>query len=156
LKNLVRCGFLLLMLLAIHARVTWYRLGQASPPPLTTVAERLTALGVRNDGPDQNGLIEATAPGCAIRFPVGMFALDGGEDMRMAEFVPPDSVPLYIYLGKVRTARRELHPASAWFNANLAAMAGARATLPPTKLVLAALPGQCQQLAALNWASVSQ
>lgn len=155
-KNLVRGCFLLLMVLAIHERIIWYRLGQASPPPLTTVAQKLNALGVRNNGPDQNGLIQSFAPGCSSSFPVAMFALDGGEDALISEFLPQNSVPVYIYLGKVRSTRPQLHPVTAWLAASLAAMAGIRPTLPPNKLVLAALPEQCQRLATLNWASVSQ
>jgi hypothetical protein len=155
-KNLVRGGFLLLMLLAVHERVTWFRLGQASAAPLITVAQKLNAIGVQNNGPDRNGMIEGSAPGCAVGFPIGMFALDGGEDARIAAVLPPGSVPLYIYLDKVRSTRKQLHPTSAWLTANLAAMAGARSTLPPTKLVMAALPAECQQLTGLNWASVSQ
>jgi hypothetical protein len=130
--------------------------GQASQPPLATVAQRLTALSVQNSGPDQNGLIQSFAPGCSIQFPVAMFALDGGEDARIAEFLPPNSVPVYVYLDKVRSTRPQLHPVTAWLAASFAAMAGTRPTLPPTKLVLAALPEKCQRLAALNWASVSQ
>jgi hypothetical protein len=156
LKNLVRGCFLLLMVLALHERIVWYRLGQASPPPLNSVAQKLDALGLQNSGPDRNGLIQSLAPGCAISFPVAMFALDGGEDARIAEFLPPDSVPVYVYLGRVSSTRPQLHPVTASLAASLAAMAGVRSALPPTKLVLAALPEKCQHLAALNWASVSQ
>jgi hypothetical protein len=152
----MRIGFLLLMVLAIHERVVWYRLGQARPDPLATVAHRLTALGLQTTGPDQNGFIQTSAPGCPAVFPVGMFALDGGEDARIVQFLPINSQPLYIYLGKVRETRTQLHPAAAWLTASAKAMAGLRPTLPPTKLVLAALPVTCQRLASLNWASVSQ
>jgi hypothetical protein len=155
-KLLLRAGFLLLMLLAIQQRIIWFKLGEASQNPLASTARNLDALSLHSAGPDGNGLIQATAPGCPISFPVGMFALDGGEDARIAALLPPHSLKLYIYLGKTAPTRPQLHPITAWLAANVAAMAGARNTQPPTKLVLAALPVQCPQLATLNWASISQ
>jgi hypothetical protein len=155
-KMLLRAGFLLLMLLAIQQRIIWFRLGEASQNPLTSTAQRLDALGLHSAGPDSNGLIQASAPGCPISFPVGMFALDGGEDARIASLLPPHSQPLYIYLNRIAPTRPQLHPITAWLAANVAAMAGGRNTQPPTKLVLAALPVQCPQLAGMNWASISQ
>jgi hypothetical protein len=156
LKTAVRVSFVLLMLLAVHERIVWWQLGQARQDPITVVAQRLTALGLQADGPDRNGFIQTIAPGCPAVFPVGMFALDGGEDARIAEFLPVNSAPLYVYLGKVRQNRPQLHPTTSWLTASLSAMAGMRPTLPPTKLVLAALPVSCQRLTSLNWASVSQ
>jgi hypothetical protein len=155
-KMLLRAGFLLLMLLAVQQRIIWFRLGEASQNPLASTARKLDALGLHSAGPDGNGLIQATALGCPIPFPVGMFALDGGEDARIASLLPPHSLKLYIYLDRVAPTRPQLHPITAWLAGNFAAMAGARNTQPPTKLVLAALPARCPQLAALNWASISQ
>jgi hypothetical protein len=155
-KLVLRLLFLALMLLAIRERLVWYRLGAAAADPLTGLAGRLNAMGLRNDGPDRNGLIQVSAPGCGSSFPVGLFALDGGEDARIAGLLPPDSRPLYIYLGMVEPARAPLHPVTAWLGANIAAMAGRRDTQPPRKLVMSALPAKCGALAGLNWASLSQ
>jgi hypothetical protein len=155
-KLVLRVSFLVLVLLAIRERVVWYRLGAAAADPLTSLAGRLNAMGLRNDGPDRNGLMQVSAPGCGVTFPVGLFALDGGEDARIAGLLPPDSKPLYIYLGAVEPTRAQVHPVAAWLGASIATMAGRRDTQPPRKLVMSALPAKCGALAGLDWASLSR
>jgi hypothetical protein len=154
-KVLVRVAFALLILLGLREHVVWSKLLHTGTDRMEELATDAAELGLRNAGPDESGLIRATASGCPLPVTLGLFALDGGEDASAAELHGPSMRPRYIYLGSVAEQVDRLHLWGLWLRANVKALLGLRQTRVPTKLVLAVLPEDCPHLAKLDWAKLS-
>jgi hypothetical protein len=151
----VRLAFVLLILLGAALQVHAVRLTDPGVNEATSLTAPLSALGLRGVGPDADGLITATAPGCAVPFRIGMFFMTGGEDTAAAALLGPSVRPRYVYLGLV-SERDHRWPLYAWrVLGSAAATLGLRSKPAPKRLVLVALPEACPQLANLDWATLS-
>ncbi len=152
---LVRSAFVFLILLSVTTQALWIRLAAPATDSIGGLSAPLAGLGLRNDGPDENGLITATTPDCALPVTVSLLNINGVDDAVADDMLGTANRPVYVYLGSFDKKPTWLELDKSWLRATIAALTGHRLFRAPGHLVLAALPQECPQLATLNWAVLS-
>jgi hypothetical protein len=155
-KILVRLAFVLLILLSAVGQLQALRRDNPDVGDVASLRAPLAALGLRTTAPDQDGVINATAPDCGVPVRIGTIAAPGIEPSQAALFSGPGVRTRYIYLGLVIE-----RPAAAWrvyvrwLQGGLAALVGLRSKNAPVYMVAAAIPDACPHLASVDWGTLS-
>jgi hypothetical protein len=152
---LVRSVFVLLILLSLTTQTIWIRLASPMTDTIDGLAAPLAGLGLRNDGPDQNGLITATTPDCRLPVTVGLLNVNGVDDAVADDMLGASNHAVYVYLGSVDNKSTRVDHYKTWLRATIAAFAGYRMFRAPAHFVVAAVPEECPQLDRLNWTVLS-
>jgi len=151
----VRITFVLLILLSLGIQVVWLRLAYPPTDRPDGLVAPLESLGLHTDGPDANGLITATTPACDQPVNLALLNINGVDDATAEDLLGPTVRAVYAYLGVTddRTDRVLIY--RRWLRATIAAFLGSRRFRAPARLVIAALPQSCPNLAGLDWGSLS-
>jgi hypothetical protein len=154
-RLLLRLAFSALLVIGVVAQLHAVRPYDTDAESVASLVAPLAALGLASAGPDADGVIIASAPGCPLPVRVGMVYVSGGEESRAASLLGPGVQPRYVYLGMVldhddrwRLYFRGLH-------GTVASLLGARSRRSPSHMVMAVLPDACPRLADLDWAVLS-
>jgi hypothetical protein len=152
---LVRSAFVLIILLSLTTETMWIRLGPPATDTIDGLAAPLAGLGLRNDGPDQNGVITATTPDCPLPVTVGLLNVNGVDDAVADDMLGTSNRPVYVYMGAVDTKPSRIELYKIWLRGTVAALTGHRLFRAPGHFVVAALPQECPQLDSLDWKVLS-
>ncbi len=154
-KILLRCAFALLLLLAVTGQIKALQRDDSLVDTPASLTVPLARLGLSFIGPNDGGILAATAPGCPAPILIGLFALSRSQDTDAAALLGGGVTPRYIYLGWVSEQSDRWPMYMRWLRASIAATLGLRSDRTPKRLVLAALPTECPGLTKLDWAALS-